>query len=573
MFKKHFISRYSIFCTFIKLHILFIMINKFILFFIFLILVGCKEYSNNINITLDRAEEYLSQNPDSALLVLNSLNIEDLIRKKIRARYALLKSIALDKNYIDVTKDSLTSIAVEYYSKKGSADEKLKAYMYNGRVLVNAGEYEKAMDSYIIAEEYVPDCKDLIYNGLLYNCKGMVYTKIYDYEKAVQQFKLSSEFYVNANDTTRYLGAMNNIALALMMSNSQSSNDFYFTVMEQYWKKLTLRQKSNYYAYKLISTKEPKKLLNEIDLYINDIEYRSLINWLVVAQSYIKIEDYTKAEEALQSYKLYNKNINDTFYYLLSTIEYKRGNYKAAFENLNKYNTYLDKVAIKNTKSDTRFLEERYIAREKASAQRYYIVLLCLGILITFILIVVLYLFIKNIRFRHKQKELRMQKEIEQYQNKYNEAVIEHERLRKLLKKSKYSINLPEAVKLSLNNRLNVLNSYIVSNISGLYSDKAAEELKALLDDKDTFIKSMGDSFMISYPKFIEYLQKHNLNEWEIGCCCLYCLGLNGSEISTYLNQNTYYFKKIGVLRNKLGLDRSINIDTFLRKLLIKYCN
>lgn len=97
-----------------------------------------------------------------------------------------------------------------------------------------------------------------------------------------------------------------------------------------------------------------------------------------------------------------------------------------------------------------------------------------------------------------------------------------------------------------INYRLNVLNSYIVSNISGLYSDKAAAELKALLDDKDTFIKSMGDSFMISYPKFIEYLQKHNLNEWEIGCCCLYCLGLN---------------------------DRSINIDTFLRKLLIKYCN
>lgn len=536
-------------------------------------IVGCKDYNKNINITLNKAEAYLSQNPDSALLVLNSLNLEDISSKKTRAKYALLKSIALDKNYIDVTEDSLTSIAVEYYAKKGSADEKLKAYMYNGRVLENAGDYEKAIQSYIIAEENVPDCKDIIYSGLLYNSKGMVYAKIYDYEKAVQQFKLSSDFYLKANDTTRYLGAMNNIALTLLASNKPHSNDSYFTVIEQYWEKLTLRQKSNYYAYNLISAKVPDKLLNEIDLYIKDIEHEPLINWLVIAQSYLKIGDYAKSFDALKSYKLYNENHNPTFYYLSSQLEYKSGNYKVAFENLYKYNKYLDKIAVKNTKSDTRFLEERYISREKLLAQKYYIALLCLGILVTLIVIVVLYMFIKNIRHKHKQKELRMQMEIEQYQDKYNQAVIEHERLKKLIKKSKSDINLPESVKFSLNNRLNVLNSYIVSNISGLYSDKASEELKSLMDDKDTFIKSMGASFIISYPKFIEYLQKHNLNEWEIGCCCLYCLGLNGSEISTYLDQKTYYFKKIGVLRSKLGLDRSINIDTFLRKLLTKCSN
>ena len=44
------------------------------------------------------------------------------------------------------------------------------------------------------------------------------------------------------------------------------------------------------------------KLLNEIDLYINDIEYRSLINWLVVAQSYIKIEIILKIKNPPNSF-------------------------------------------------------------------------------------------------------------------------------------------------------------------------------------------------------------------------------------------------------------------------------
>ena len=39
-----------------------------------------------------------------------------------RAKYALLRSMALDKNYIDVADDSLINVAVEWYSRRGDAD-------------------------------------------------------------------------------------------------------------------------------------------------------------------------------------------------------------------------------------------------------------------------------------------------------------------------------------------------------------------------------------------------------------------------------------------------------------------
>ena len=59
----------------------------------------------------------MPQNPDSALFLLGSLNTGNINSQKIRAKYAVVYSQALDKNYIDETNDSLITIAVKYYKK------------------------------------------------------------------------------------------------------------------------------------------------------------------------------------------------------------------------------------------------------------------------------------------------------------------------------------------------------------------------------------------------------------------------------------------------------------------------
>ena len=63
---------------------------------------------------LDRAEPLIETAPDTALALLDSIDSRRLYRGD-KARYALLRSQALDKNYIDVTNDSLINIAVNYY--------------------------------------------------------------------------------------------------------------------------------------------------------------------------------------------------------------------------------------------------------------------------------------------------------------------------------------------------------------------------------------------------------------------------------------------------------------------------
>ena len=82
-------------------------------------LFGCSE-SSKVNDIFSKAEQLMDVQPDSALLLLQGVNTDELSTKEGKARHALLLSQAYDKNYIDLTNDSLINIAVEYYNGKGN---------------------------------------------------------------------------------------------------------------------------------------------------------------------------------------------------------------------------------------------------------------------------------------------------------------------------------------------------------------------------------------------------------------------------------------------------------------------
>ena len=109
---------------------------------------------------LDRAEAVMEEYPDSALALLDTLDRSCLVTREARARHALLYSQALDKNYIDLSTDSIISPAVKYYKKHGSPDYRLMTQYYLGRIYQNAGDNESAMRCFVQAERYVPECSD-----------------------------------------------------------------------------------------------------------------------------------------------------------------------------------------------------------------------------------------------------------------------------------------------------------------------------------------------------------------------------------------------------------------------------
>lgn len=88
---------------------------------------------------LDSAEALMQDSPDSALAVLRTVDTTAM-RRAVRARYALLLSQAYDKNYIDLTSDSLISIASSYYASHGDKRSRMLSLYYHARIGRNASD-------------------------------------------------------------------------------------------------------------------------------------------------------------------------------------------------------------------------------------------------------------------------------------------------------------------------------------------------------------------------------------------------------------------------------------------------
>ena len=530
--------------------------------FTLILFISCSKQNSDVSIILDKAENCMEEHPDSSLNILNTLQLNNLTVNEERARYALLKSMALDKNYVDVTSDSLISIALDFYKRYGSPDYKLKAFYYNGKVKMYAGDYEGAIENYIKAEKYVRNSSDLLAIARLYNSKMNIYKSIYDIKQAIVPAKLSANYFLQAKDTVRYIRALNSLSSILLGANDFNSLEETFKLLETLKSRMNSSHMSSYYAniinYKIAA--KDSTVGDSIEQYLEVLKSKEdIINWIVLARAYTELQEYDKAAASLERYELYNGELSDLYLYFASEVYSAKGNFEKAYKYLKIHNDNSSKEYNTLFNSDAKFIEERYLGEQLRKEQRYIIVILVLSVMMIGLAAVLVFIYIRNILImrNNKLKEIQEQKCI--LDNEYEKAIIEQNKLKALISKSKLTKDI---VKL-LEERMSILNNFIVSDISGMNMEKSLQGLKNYLSDNEKFLHSMRLSFELTNPKFISYLRKLGLSDWETSCCCLYCIGLNGSEIANFLNIK-YFYKQSSVIRKKLGIQSATNIDKFL---------
>lgn len=117
---------------------------------------------------LDEIEARLETQPDSAFIALDSLDRSLLGTKELRARHALLYTIALEKVGMEITSDSIINIAVDYYSTSGDEAMKEKALYYKNIIDQNAASVHKdtlALQRQKIIEERYADKQAIVDRG------------------------------------------------------------------------------------------------------------------------------------------------------------------------------------------------------------------------------------------------------------------------------------------------------------------------------------------------------------------------------------------------------------------------
>lgn len=166
---------------------------------------GCS--SRQLISLLKDVESYIIELPDSALVVLESIDRELLTTDQLKAHHALLYAMALDKNFIDVDDDSLASVALSYFSRKGPDKYEARALYYLGLSYYYAGDYNKAILEFTKAEK-VAEESDSLYLGFIKVAQAATYRNTHIDSESLACLKsaydiyskLSLEYYINVSE-------------------------------------------------------------------------------------------------------------------------------------------------------------------------------------------------------------------------------------------------------------------------------------------------------------------------------------------------------------------------------------
>ena len=142
---------------------------------------------------LSDIESYIDSRPDSALVAIRQIDTTALRGRAAKAKYSLLHAMALDKNYIDTADTRIAQPAVDWYSRHGSPEERLKAYMYLGVEQYNQGQYNHAIVSFFKAAGFADRIEDQNLLGVLYSRTADTFTKTLDYSLASSYIDKSLE--------------------------------------------------------------------------------------------------------------------------------------------------------------------------------------------------------------------------------------------------------------------------------------------------------------------------------------------------------------------------------------------
>lgn len=569
--------------------------NIIITLMIILLFASCNRNTAILE-EMGMAENLMDSKPDSALTILENIPVTNIKGKEIAARYALLKSIALDKNYIDTTTFDVLQPAIDYYLKKGSPDEKLRTYYYQGRIYQNQGDDDCAMQSFLNG----CDLKQVVTDSLLLAhtlvAQGTLYLKQYKINEFVQNNIEAAKLYGAIGKDIFEIKSYTNALDGYVMLNNQSPADSILSICIPLVQKnpdgqVYLFTSLLTYTIKFSSTDDLKTFLDKYkDLELSKDETMNF------AQGYSKIGEYDKALNFLSRINPGTSEL-DSLKYASTKIEIleKQEKYKQALDLYRDYSAMLERYQSKLLSQDLLFSDKKHQLeieniRNIQNRDRIIWAVLC-GIFALTILVGWLY----YQAYRSKTKHILAEKEnanlkLEQDNLRKEKEKVELERDKKILKTENLKLeiarleserdNLKELqselselarpIQDVIKIRLDMLNGLLAKEISNneSYAEPYNKWIETVRNDKKKFMDSTRLAFAASHPKFMEYLEQHGLSTDEINYLCLYAIGLRGKEVGEYIQLKRHYIISHEI-RKKLGIDEhETNIGLYIRRQL-----
>ena len=525
---------------------------------------------------LQDVETYIATNADSALVILQNIQQSNLVSKEEIAKHALLLSMAMDKNYIDRTDFEVLQPAIDYYYEKGTPDEKLRTYYYQGRIYQNKGDKDLSMKAFINARELKDEIIDTLTYANLLVAQGTYFYSSYKIEEFIENNLLAAKLYQAIDRPYHQMKSLVNVLNGSIVNQDKHLADSIMTCCKN-----NIKEHPDYRSIMIpyaisytITFGSNNEIRNALNL-ISDNKKLSNRAKLNIAYGYSKIGENNKALQVLESIQTDTLNTNSLKYLSVkANVLEANYNYKDA---LNYYKLYSNNLEQKHKvlfSQDLLFAQERHnlevaslIEIQKRDKLILYSICFAFALLSVIGLIYYRYRIGNTQKVIAEQENARLRLEQENLSMRISQLESESENLKNLLSNQKeLSAPITEAIKI----RIEMLNSLLAAQISDNknYAKPYSLWIDEILKDKDTFMDSTRLAFKASHPRFMGYLEEHGLTEAEQNYLCLYAIGLRGKEIGEYIQLKRHYHISSDI-RKKLGIDEhETNIGIYIRKLM-----
>ncbi len=518
------------------------------------VLCGC--HRNPVWQTLDMAESLMEEHPDSALTILSVVDGKRLTGEA-QARHALLLSQAYDKNYIDLTNDSLISIAVDFYSRSDDRRHRMMAYYYQSVIYLNGRHLESSLRSALKALDIAKELNDLIYLSRTEAIIGRLYYFTYNFQNAY-------EWELKSLEHTKLAGLDQWLPLMYENIGKDLQNLQYFRESIEYLDSASMYSETpvldvlaaQYVSYYFLNN------LSAADSIYNEIIHAGFQLPIGVINGIARIHP----EDALNLFNEYAQKNNMPLEALdtdmtIAIAYIQQGDIDSALQYIDRFITsqndiYSDMGA--NILDTVRHEHDIEIIHEQAEKARYYRKVLLISLLISSLVITLAILIITQFRNRQKTRRLQLERNLAILESEYKfiKSQLEHSK-DKISEKQKRIVSLEEEVyglyylrRLSYKTFLNqfswidklgtryIREKKITTNGEKTFYDFVAKEISKQFS-KNRFIDELSDMIAQYDETILTEIKQMSLIKSEQEVLICFMCGISPAVIAILLNKST----------------------------------
>lgn len=343
----------------------------------------------------NRIESVMEAHPDSALSILNGIDKSSLNSRKDKARYALLMSMALDKNYIDTTSFDVLQPAIDYYLKNGNADERLRTYYYQGCIFLNKGDRDNAFSSFAKSLDHISGSKDSLCIARALVAQARIYIDFYALDSYTTNYLKAADIYHRKGRKDMEFDCLLNALDGAIILQDKHRADSLISICNLF-EPLNDRERQIFYGYRL-SYALNFGTVNDLKNLIDDQQSSSLHDTnciLNLASAYNLLGNNDKGRQMLEALRDSGLKYNIPKYQsIYISILDSIGDYKEAFSLYKDFIHRIDSIHTLRFDQKTNAIEEKHKLELKAhqkARENAKIIWGCIGGIIFLILVIII---------------------------------------------------------------------------------------------------------------------------------------------------------------------------------------